>query len=174
MPRKFESHDDEKMIYDEEDEVPEMYFFNEGTIGIGFSLVANGVTNQQHFIVKKLTCPQLICDHYVVSQQKSQFIYMTYHGECKGFCLTKQFLHDRVFPKYPELFKKLMADSHKFYKKNIFRPINEERKVKIQQLNKQSVYRNITFIDKEVTQPSMSEAKGDSLSTFKKNKVLAE
>ena len=57
MPRKFEPLDDEKMIYDEENEVPEMYFFNEGTIGIGFSLVANGITNQQHIICKKLNCP---------------------------------------------------------------------------------------------------------------------
>jgi len=45
MPRRFEPSDEDKMIYDEEDEVPEMYFFNEGTIGIGFSLVANGITN---------------------------------------------------------------------------------------------------------------------------------
>jgi hypothetical protein len=45
MPRKFEPTDEDKMIYDEEEEVPEMYFFNEGVIGIGFSLVANGITN---------------------------------------------------------------------------------------------------------------------------------
>jgi len=45
MPRKFEPSDEDKMIYDEEDEVPEMYFFNEGTVGIGFSLIANGISS---------------------------------------------------------------------------------------------------------------------------------
>jgi len=47
MPRKFEACDEEskiedQIIYDEEEEVPEMYFVTEGIVGIGFSLVANG------------------------------------------------------------------------------------------------------------------------------------
>ena len=31
-PRKFEPNEDEKLIYDEEDEVSEMYFIQEGTV----------------------------------------------------------------------------------------------------------------------------------------------
>lgn len=31
-PRKFEANEDEKLIYDEEDEVSEMYFIQEGTV----------------------------------------------------------------------------------------------------------------------------------------------
>ena len=54
MPRRFEATEEDKIIYDEEDEVPEMYFLTEGTVGIGFSLVANGMTNEQHYITKKL------------------------------------------------------------------------------------------------------------------------
>ena len=54
MPRKFECNDEDKIIYDEEDEVPEMYFMTEGIIGIGFSVVANGMTNDPYFITKKL------------------------------------------------------------------------------------------------------------------------
>lgn len=53
MPRKFEPTEEDKVIYDEEEEVPEMYFITEGVVGIGFSLVANGMTNQQHYITKK-------------------------------------------------------------------------------------------------------------------------
>lgn len=53
MPRKFEPTEEDKVIYDEEEEVPEMYFITEGVVGIGFSLVANGMTNEQHFITKK-------------------------------------------------------------------------------------------------------------------------
>lgn len=37
-PRKFDSNDDDKLIYDEEDEVSEMYFIMEGTVGIGYYL----------------------------------------------------------------------------------------------------------------------------------------
>lgn len=42
MPRKFEPTNEDKIIYDEEEEVLEMYFITEGVIGVGFSLIANG------------------------------------------------------------------------------------------------------------------------------------
>ena len=45
MPRRFEQTEEDKIIYDEEDEVTEMYFFTEGFIGIGFTLVANGISS---------------------------------------------------------------------------------------------------------------------------------
>ena len=54
MPRRFEPTDEDKIIYDEEEEVPEMYFITEGIIGIAFSLIANGFVNKQYSIGKKL------------------------------------------------------------------------------------------------------------------------
>jgi hypothetical protein len=42
MPRKFEATEEDQIIYDEEDEVTEMYFITEGIIGVGFNLVSNG------------------------------------------------------------------------------------------------------------------------------------
>ena len=50
MPRQFQSIEEDHIIYDEEDEVPEMYFITEGVVGIGFSLVANGYANKQYHI----------------------------------------------------------------------------------------------------------------------------
>ena len=44
MPRRFDPTDQDKVIYDEEQDVTEMYFFTEGVIGFGFSLVANGIS----------------------------------------------------------------------------------------------------------------------------------
>lgn len=56
MPRKFEDNDNDRIIYDEEEEVLEMYFFTEGIIGVGFTLVSkpNGMKNSSHSIAKKL------------------------------------------------------------------------------------------------------------------------
>lgn len=49
MPRQFSSNDiDDKVIYDEEEDVLEMYFVTEGMIGVAFSLIANGFTNKQY------------------------------------------------------------------------------------------------------------------------------
>tara|TARA_B110000285_G_C15084104_1_gene595175 strand:- start:18 stop:278 length:261 start_codon:yes stop_codon:yes gene_type:complete len=71
MPRKFEPTPEDKIIYDEEEEVLEMYFVTEGIIGIGFSLIANGVLDKQYSVAKKQSGSQIICDHYVVNQCKS-------------------------------------------------------------------------------------------------------
>jgi hypothetical protein len=42
MPRKFE---EKEVIYDEEDEVPEIYFIMEGTIGVGFRIPGRGLSD---------------------------------------------------------------------------------------------------------------------------------
>ena len=75
MPRKFGlSEPAERLIYDEEDQVPEMYFVTEGVIGIGFSLIARktGQLHEEdggHYISKKFssTTGTLICANYVVN-----------------------------------------------------------------------------------------------------------
>jgi hypothetical protein len=71
MPWRFEPTDDDRIIYDEEDEVPEMYFILEGIVGIGYSLIANGISRKQYKIAQKLKSDVLICDHYVVNNMKS-------------------------------------------------------------------------------------------------------
>ena len=43
MPRKFEPTEEDRIIYDEEEEVAEMYFIKEGTIEIAFSFIGNGM-----------------------------------------------------------------------------------------------------------------------------------
>lgn len=114
--------------------------------------------------------PQLICDHYVVNRCKSQFIYMAYNKECKGYCLTKQFLHTEVFPRFPEIYQKMQDETLRQYQKNIFKPIMEEKKLKFKYLNKKSNYRRITLIDKEQGQTA---ANLDSSMEIK-NKIAAE
>lgn len=67
MPRKFDNTKDDYIIYDEEDDVPEMYFVTGGVFGIGFSLNSNGINNSQYCLSRKDSAPHLICDHYVVN-----------------------------------------------------------------------------------------------------------
>ena len=56
---------------------------------------------------------------------------MAINKDVKGFALAKMFLHESVFPKYPEIMGKIQKQSMALYKKDIFKPINEERKNKI-------------------------------------------
>ena len=102
MPRRFETTDDDKIIYDEEEEVPEMYFIVDGMVGVGYNLLSNGVSKRQYKIAKKMKNDCVICDHYIVNNMKSQFMYIAVK-EVKSFALTKKFLLKEIFPKYPEI-----------------------------------------------------------------------
>jgi hypothetical protein len=53
MPRKFEPTEEDRIIYDEEEEVSEMYFISEGSIEIAFSLIGKGMKDN-YTIGKKL------------------------------------------------------------------------------------------------------------------------
>ena len=101
---------------------------------------------------------------------------MAYFKELKGFALSKKFLHQTVFPKYPDIFEKIQAESLRIYKKQIFKQLNEERKNKIHQMNKKSVYRHVTFIEKDnnfVTNDA-TKSEVNQFNRETKNKILAE
>ena len=71
MPRKFEHLDDQdKILYDEEEDVTEMYFIIEGIVGVGFNLMSNGIKNKSLIISKELKGEKnqtIVADHYVVN-----------------------------------------------------------------------------------------------------------
>jgi hypothetical protein len=47
MPRHFEPTDEDRIIYDEEDEVAEMYFILEGNVGVGYNMMGVGTSNKK-------------------------------------------------------------------------------------------------------------------------------
>ena len=107
MPRRFEAiSDEDRIIYDEEQEVEEMYFVSKGIVGIGFSLIATSCT-RNHIIAKEIKGAQIIGDHYTVNDQKSQFIYMAIKRDVCAFALSKMFLLNDIFPKYDDIRKTL-------------------------------------------------------------------
>lgn len=175
MPRKYEPTEDDKVVYDEEEEVAEMYFFTEGAIGIGFTLVANGISAQQHQICKKWSAPSIIGDHYVVNQCKSQFVYMVIQKEARGFALTKKFLHEQVFPNFPDMLAKISKDSERNYLKLVYKPINTERQSRIALLNKQSVYRHIELKEKPANAaPNLEQLGEQETERMARSKALSE
>jgi len=101
-PRKFDPSEDDRLIYDEEDEVSEMYFVQEGTIGIGYYLFAQGLSKKQYKLAIYMKENSFVCDYYVCNNKKSEFIFVAVQ-EVKAFALSKRFLLQHIFPKYPEI-----------------------------------------------------------------------
>ena len=105
MPRKFDFNDEQdKVIYNEEEDATEMYFLTDGIVGVGFNLFSNKVNSKSLFIAKKLLGGEknqtIIADHYVVNQCPTQFVYIAVQKDVHAFALTKKFLHGTVFPEH--------------------------------------------------------------------------
>ena len=115
MPRKFEEGE---ILYDEEDEVPEIYFILEGSVGVGFRL---GGVGRPFKLIKQMRDRTFICDFYVCNNKKSEFLYQA-TKEVKAFALQKKFIK-KIFEKYPDIGNKIKGESYKRYKKMIKEPL---------------------------------------------------
>lgn len=129
MPRKFEANETDQIIYDEEDEVPELYFILDGLVGVACLLMASGNLNKKEMkIGKKLKSDCIICDHYVVNKHRSQFIYLALK-DVRSFALTKKFLQKEIFPKYPEIAAQIKSESELRYRRNIQRQMVSKNRI---------------------------------------------
>ena len=70
-----------------------MYFIMEGVVGIGYYLMAQGLSKDEshHFGLKQKKY-SYICDYYVCYNKKSEFIYMAIES-VSAFSLGKKYLH---------------------------------------------------------------------------------
>ena len=66
MPRKFEEGE---ILYDEEDEVPEIYFILEGSVGVGFRL---GGVGRPFKLIKQMRDRTFICDFYMCNNNEER------------------------------------------------------------------------------------------------------
>jgi hypothetical protein len=81
---------------DEEDEVTNMYFIQEGVVGIGYYLMTQGLSSKYYHLEIKEGQNKSICDYYVCFNKKSEFIYMAIE-DVKAITLSKEFLVDYIF-----------------------------------------------------------------------------
>ena len=126
LPRRFLPTEEDKIIYEEYQEVDEMYFIIDGFIGIGFSKPFCGVTEEPYQMVRTQRGTQTICDHYVVNCKISQWTYIAL-DECIAYALKKSYIHNVVFEKYPDFFPVLSSAAYSFYSKWISKTISKER-----------------------------------------------
>ena len=154
MPRKF---DENEIIYDEEDDVPEIYFIMEGTIGVGFRTPTRNHTDFR--LIKYFREDSFVCDFYVCANRKSEFVYQSVK-ETKTFALQKNFLV-KLFQKYPEIGNKIKKDSQKRYMRTIRNPLLEQRVKEIEDFNEKSAYK-IIRIENKVTLKNDENKKKDA------------
>ena len=92
MPRYFSDTGDDRIIYEEEQEVAEMYFIVKGFIGIGYNYWGGKLTENSFVIAQKQKGRQVLCDHYVVNKRRSNFLYMALQ-ETHCYAIRKKFMH---------------------------------------------------------------------------------
>lgn len=140
QPAKFDTSDYDKLVLDEEDEVTNMYFIQEGIVGIGYYLMTQGLSSKYYHLEIKEGQNKCICDYYVCFNKKSEFIYMAIE-DVKAITLSKEFLVDYIFQKYPLIAYKIKEGSQYRYFKNIRKVLMQVRQQHIQKINKESPYK---------------------------------
>lgn len=158
-PAKFDpTIANDTLIFDEEDEVSEMYFILQGHVGVCHYMLTQGLSKRQISTGIKYDKPTYICDFYVCHNQRSEFIYQAEGTQVvTGFSLAKQFLLKEIFPKYLKISQQIKDTSERRYNKNIRRVMNDLRNRHIIEINKQSPYKKI-----QVYERNPGQSKDDS------------
>jgi len=89
----------------------------------------------------------IICDHYVLNNQRSQFLYSVIKPT-KCFALTKKFIQKRIFPKYPEIASQMKADALFRYNKRKQTLLRFKQQA-LNEMNKKSIYSTIEIKPRE-------------------------
>ena len=96
MPRKF-NHDDsaDSIIFEENQDVSEMYFFQEGSFSIGI----NSFSHSQRKILYTNGKEDIVGDYYVLHGKRSNFIYLT-TTSVSGFAINRFYLMEEVLKNF--------------------------------------------------------------------------
>mmetsp|Transcript_8653 Transcript_8653/g.13423 ORF Transcript_8653/g.13423 Transcript_8653/m.13423 type:complete len:104 (+) Transcript_8653:1527-1838(+) len=86
-----------------------------------------------------------ICDYYVSFNKKAEFIFMVVQ-EMKAFSLSKKFLLQKIFPKYPYIAATIKKGCSDRYKKNVRQRLLKYREEHISEINKKSSYKAISIV----------------------------
>lgn len=139
----------DSLILDEEDEVTEMYFFLKGIVGVCYYKMTQGLSKKEVETGIKYEKPIYICDYYVCYDKPSEFIYRAEGNMLlEGFCLDKKFLLNVIFPKYPKISQLIKETSERRYNKNVRNVMKDLRQKHIDEINKQSPYKQIQVREK--------------------------
>ena len=75
-PRHFSEKEDENVIYDEEEEVLEMYFILNGTVGIGFHTYQQPLDKMPFQITHQISSNSFFGDYYLCNNTKAEFVHI--------------------------------------------------------------------------------------------------
>jgi hypothetical protein len=105
-----------------------MYFIQEGEVGIGYYIYNQGLSQKESCkfpVTRKIN--STILDYYVTYNQKSEFIYMCL-TKIVSQSLSKKFLLENIFVKYPLIAEDIKQNAQKRYIKNVKTVIMKSRK----------------------------------------------
>lgn len=149
IPRNFSDNEDSQIIYDEEEEVAEMYFIISGSVGIGYHLFASPLDKQRYRVARTLSRNEFFGDFYLCNNVKSEFVFCA-QSKVEAFALRKEFLVGRIFSKYPQIFKEIRDESRYRYQTTIKSDMVKDKNTQIELANKRTLHNTIYVKQKEI------------------------
>ena len=127
-------------LYDELEEITEIYFFPKGQVIIGF-----GINRKKQFVLRHKN-DVIVADHGCTFNIKSQFIYKT-QSQCTGFAIRKQ-SWQKLLSKYPEIAFQIKQMIITKYFLNIQLKVLTKKNQKLRQLiQRADIHQLLTLID---------------------------
>jgi hypothetical protein len=147
-PRHFSDSEHEKIIYDEEEEVAEMYFIVSGSVGVGYHQYQQPLDQQRYTLPHTIGQNSFFGDYYLCNNLTSEFVHACI-SEVEAFALSKSFMFSKIFPKYPEIYKEIKEDAKIRYTTSV-NQIIKHRNAHLEVINKRNLFNTITVKKKEV------------------------
>lgn len=110
-----------------------------------------------------------IGEYYLLSEKKSEYSYKP-STVVEAFALTKTFMFDVIYEKYPSLLQDMLGEAHARYNKLFKRPMTKLRDEQLERINKQKPYTVIKVEDRG----RLIEMNNRKDSKLEKNKDLKE
>lgn len=142
MPRIFSKAEDENVIYDEEDEVLEMYFVMNGSVGVGYHLFQQPLEKPRYTLVKQLEMNVAFGDFYLFNYRKSEFLFIAV-THVEAFAISREFIHETIYPRYPAIIDQMRDQSKYSYNTNIAYELAKSKAEHVAYINKSHSYEGL-------------------------------
>lgn len=165
MPRRYEASKTDRYILLEEGDVTEIYFIVAGDWAVGFNShennnrninfdddaligdlnqgnLAKDIAEEKLVIAKQYKGFGYIGDYYVFASKRSEFSYMAI-TPVDTYAITKEFMFQKIFTKFPGLHSEMLAESFSRYIKEFRRPVEQKRIATLEDYNKKHQYSNL-------------------------------
>ena len=113
-------------------------------VGIGFLTYQQPLEKKPYQITHQISANSFFGDHYLCSNTNAEFLHVA-ETEVEAFALTKDFLMNEVFPKYPIVYRDIRNEAKARYNASVKDEVLRHKSLHLELVNRRSAHKSLTF-----------------------------